>query len=236
LTEDVTTTMSKLIGYRRVSTKSQGESGLGLEGQSIVIDAYAKQTEAKLVATYTEVESGTKSDRPELARAMSHAKRIGAVLVIARLDRLSRNLHFLSGLMESRVEFVACDMPSANRLTLHIMAAVAEDYAKQISDKTKMGLEAAKARGTVLGGFRARAAEKLTDEGRDKGRTKGNTRQARDAVEVYADLVDDVRRLREGGASLGAIAERMNDEGHTTRTGADWTKVQVKRLLDRVGA
>jgi DNA invertase Pin-like site-specific DNA recombinase len=227
--------MGKLIGYRRVSTKSQGESGLGLEGQAIVIETYAQQTGSQVVATYTEVESGTKSDRPELSRAMSHAKRIGAVLVIARLDRLSRNLHFLSGLMESKVEFVACDMPSANRLTLHIMAAVAEDYAKQISDKTKIGLQAAKARGTVLGGFRAKAAEKLSPQARDMGRTKGNATQAREAVEVYADLVEEMRELRQRGHSLGEIADHLNSNGHTTRTGSAWGKVQVKRLLDRVG-
>jgi DNA invertase Pin-like site-specific DNA recombinase len=228
--------MSKLIGYRRVSTKGQGVSGLGLEGQSIVIAGFAKQADHQVVATYTEVESGTKTDRPELSKAMSHAKRIGATLVIARLDRLSRNLHFLSGLMESGVEFVACDMPSANRLTLHIMAAVAEDYAKQISDKTKMGLLAARARGTVLGGFRAGAAEKLTPEARDKGRAKGNALQARGAIEVYADLLGDMVRQRRDGALLGAIAKGLNESGHTTRTGTAWTATQVKRLLDRVGA
>lgn len=231
----MTKTTCKLVAYLRVSTKGQGESGLGLEGQQIAIARYADSTSCVVIATYTEVESGTKSDRPELARAMAHARRLGATLVIARLDRLSRNLHFLSGLMEAKVEFVCCDLPGANRLTLHLMAAVAEDFAKQISDKTKMGLEAAKARGTVLGGYRAKAAEKLTPEARDKGRASGNARQAREAVDVYADLVDDIGKLREGGASLGSIAEHLNNEGHTTRTGAAWSKSQVKRLLDRVG-
>jgi len=225
--------MCKLIAYRRVSTKGQGESGLGLEGQEIAITRYADQTSCQVIATYTEVESGKNNDRPELAKAMAHARRVGAVLVIARLDRLSRNLHFLSGLMESKVEFVACDMPSANRLTLHIMAAVAEDYAKQISDKTKMGLEAAKARGTVLGGYREKAAAKLTDEVRAKAAKAAGESHRHRAIEVYSDLLPKMVELKTAGLSLSQIADNLNEAGHTTRTGSRWSKVQVKRALDR---
>jgi DNA invertase Pin-like site-specific DNA recombinase len=223
----------KLVAYLRVSTKGQGESGLGLEGQQIAIGRHADSTGCTVIATYTEVESGTKSARPELARAMAHAKRSGATLVIARLDRLSRNLHFLSGLMETKVDFVACDMPSANRLTLHIMAAVAEDYAKQISDKTKMGLEAAKARGTTLGGYRESAAAKLTPEVRAKAAKNAGKAHRAEAVDAYADLLPVMTDLQKQGLSLAQIADRLNGDGHTTRTGTVWSKVQVKRVLDR---
>lgn len=224
----------KLVAYLRVSTKGQGESGLGLEGQAIAIGRHAATTQYDVIATYTEVESGKNSDRPELAKAMSHAKRSKATLVIARLDRLSRNLHFLSGLMESGVDFVACDMPSANRLTLHIIAAVAEDMARQISDKTKMGLEAAKARGTVLGGYRAAAAAKLTPEARQKAaKNAGKTHKA-NALAAVNDLIPRIVEMRDGGATLAEIADRLTADGHTTRGGATWSKVQVKRTLDRL--
>lgn len=226
--------MAKLIGYVRVSTKGQGESGLGLEGQTIAIERYANQSGSEVIAIYREVESGTKTDRPQLAKAMSHARRARATLCIARLDRLARNLHFLSGLMEGNVEFVACDMPSANRLTLHIMAAVAEDYAKQISDKTKMGLEAARARGTQLGGFRANAAAKLTADARARGVRNSAEHQKANAIDAYADLYPIVVEMRGRGLSLRAIADRLNAEGHTTRQGVAWRAVQVHRLLGRV--
>jgi DNA invertase Pin-like site-specific DNA recombinase len=231
----MTKTTGKLVAYQRVSTKGQGESGLGLEGQGLAIARHVAASGCTLLATYTEVESGTKSDRPELAKAMTHAKRAGATLVIARLDRLSRNLHFLSGLMESGVDFVACDMPSANRLTLHIMAAVAEDYAKQISDKTKMGLEAAKARGTILGGYRAAAAAKLTPDVTAKGRARAAASRRQGAIDTYSDLAPAILAMRSEGWSLRAIADRLNTDGHQTRKQAAWSSVQVMRVLSRLG-
>ena len=223
----------RLVGYRRVSTQGQGQSGLGMEAQQAAIDAHVSRTGCILVATYTEVESGKRSDRPELVKALAHARRVGATLVIAKLDRLSRNVHFLSGLMESGVEFIACDMPTANRVTLHIMAAVAEDEARRISQRTKDALAAYKARGGKLGGARANSVSHLDDAARAKGRATGNTKQRRESVEVYADLLPEVRELRDGGATLRKIAEHLNVHGHCTRTGAAWSPVQVKRLLDR---
>lgn len=140
----------KLVAYYRVSTAKQGASGLGLEGQEAAVAGYARATHGTLLRAYTEIETGKRVDRPELAKALSDCKHSKAVLVIAKLDRLARNVHFLSGLMEAGVEFVCCDMPSANRLTLHILAAVAEDEAKRISERTKVALAAYKARGGVL--------------------------------------------------------------------------------------
>src|SRR2546422_7041456 len=144
----------KIIAYYRVSTKQQGASGLGLEGQHAAVEAYARQTGARIVAEHVEVESGKRADRPELAKALAHAKRSKATLCVAKLDRLARNVEFLAKVMNSGCEFAAADMPSANRFMLHVMAAVAEHEAKAISERTKVALAAAKARGVKLGSAR----------------------------------------------------------------------------------
>lgn len=224
------------IGYLRVSTKKQGESGLGIEGQKAAVEAYAKQTGANVATFYIEIETGKRSDRPELAKALSHARRMKATLVVAKLDRLARNVAFLSALMESKAQFIACDNPHANRLTLQILMAVAEAEATAISDRTKAALAAAKARGTKLG-----SAREGHWEGREDARQRGakagaiaaglaHTAAARDA---YIDLMPTISGLRTEGLSLRKIAERLNAEGHTTRRGKSWTEVQVNRLLHR---
>lgn len=141
----------KIIDYFRVSTRKQGDSGLGLEGQEAAVNAFAQQRGGKILGAYTEVESGKLAERRELSKALAHARRSKAVLVVAKLDRLARNVAFLSALMESGVEFLACDNPHANRLTIHILAAVAEDEARRISERTKAALKAYKARGGKLG-------------------------------------------------------------------------------------
>src|SRR5687767_2981985 len=146
--------MNKIVAYYRVSTKRQGQSGLGLEGQQAAVEAFAKQHGAKIVASYTEVESGKRADRPALAQAIPHAKLAKATLVVAMLDRLARNVAFLSSLMESGCDFVAVDNPHANKLTIHILAAVAQDEAERISERTKAALKAAKRRGVKLGSAR----------------------------------------------------------------------------------
>lgn len=236
MTYRLTDAVCRLIAYRRVSTKKQGISGLGLEGQDMAIAVHAKTCGCTVVATYTEIETGKRSDRPELAKAMAHAKRIGATLVIAKLDRLSRNVHFLSGLMESGVDFVCCDMPTANRLTLHIMAAVAEDEARRISERTKTALAAAKARGVVLGGVRAGQRPLTAEErmsGSQKGGLKAATKIRKQAIDAYANLQPKMEGMRTGGMSLGAIAERLNEEGYTTRTEKPWNATQVMRVLNR---
>ena len=119
-----------MVGYLRVSTKGQGASGLGLEAQQSAVENYARTMGARVGAWYTEVETGKRSDRPQLARAVGHAKRSKLVLVVAKFDRLARDMEFTAKLMNSTVEFVACDNPTANRLTLHILAAVAENEAR----------------------------------------------------------------------------------------------------------
>src|SRR5690606_2576896 len=124
----------RLICYLRVSTAKQGSSGLGLEAQRAAVQQYANQLGAEIIAEYLEVESGKRSDRPQLDIAIGHAKFAGARLVVAKLDRLARNVAFLSALMEAKADFVCCDNPHATPLTLHILAAVAEDEARRISD------------------------------------------------------------------------------------------------------
>jgi len=140
----------KFIAYHRVSTDKQGRSGLGLESQQQAVNFYL-QGRGELIQSYTEIESGRKSDRPELLTALDECRKNKAILVIAKLDRLARNVYFISGLMESGVEFVAVDMPEANRLTIHILAAVAEHEREMISQRTKAALQAAKNRGVKLG-------------------------------------------------------------------------------------
>ena len=216
-----------LVAYVRCSTRRQGESGLGLEAQEESIARYSAAAGRPVIASFTEVESGRKSDRPELAKALDHARRARAALVIAKLDRLARNVAFLANLMEAGVEFVACDQPSANQLTIHILAAVAEDEARRISERTKVALAAARARGVVLG------RDNRTAEGRARGRAESARVRSERANADHAPILPLVRELRAAGLSQRAIADRLNGDGHLTRTGRPWHQVAVMRLLDR---
>jgi len=219
----------RAIAYYRVSTAKQGRSGLGLEAQKAAVDAYLASSGSKVLAPpYIEIESGKKNDRPKLAAAIAHAKRAHATLVIAKLDRLARNVAFVSNLMESGVDFVACDNPHATRLTVHILAAVAEDEARAISQRTKDALAAAKARGTQLG---TAGANNLTRAGTLKGSAAGVEVIKRNKAAAYADLGPMVADLSTQGLSLRAIAARLNDQGETTRSGGQWAAAQVSRVL-----
>jgi DNA invertase Pin-like site-specific DNA recombinase len=226
---------SKLVAYYRVSTRGQGESGLGLEGQTAAVGAFARGQGAEIIRAYTEVETGKRADRPELIKALAHAKRSKATLVIAKLDRLSRNVAFMANLMESGVDFTACDNPHANRLTIHILAAVAENEAKMISERTRAALTAYKARGGVLGAARPDGRRLTPDDG-VKGRERSQAIRQANARDAVADLAPMMIELRGAGLSLRAIADRLNEEGHTTRRGAAWNPMQVGRVLDRAGA
>ncbi len=144
----------KIISYFRVSTKKQGRSGLGLEAQKAAVVSFVRQHDATVLAEYKEIESGKKAKRPKLTEAIGHAKLAKATVVVAKLDRLARNVAFTSALMESGVDFVACDNPHANRLTIHILAAVAEEEGMRISQRTKDALTSARRRGVKLGSAR----------------------------------------------------------------------------------
>lgn len=218
----------KWISYLRVSTERQGRSGLGLESQRSAVDGFLNGGKWHLVKEFVEVESGKRTDRPVLADALKACRLYGARLVIAKIDRLSRDAHFLLGLEKAGVDFVAADMPNANRLTVGIMAMVADEERRMISKRTKEALAAAKKRGTKLGGFRAGA--KLTR----KAREAGNAAVSRIATERAADIAPIISELQATGAtSLRSLAAGLNDRNIPTANGGQWSATQVMRLLAR---
>lgn len=225
----------KLVPYYRCSTQKQARSGLGLEGQETTVRQFADAHNAAVLKSYIEVETGKSSDRPELAKAIAHARRAKATLVIAKLDRLARNVHFLSGLMEAGVKFLACDQPTANDLTIHILAAVAQDEAQRISERTKAALAAYKARGGLLGASRPECRN-LTPEACRRGALAAGEAARREANSAYLDLYPIILSLRDEGESLRAIAKHLNSEGYETRRGREWTHVQVRSVLERYNA
>lgn len=222
-----------IIGYYRVSTRKQEKSGLGLEAQQAAVADFARSRNCQILASYTEVETGKRADRPELAKAIAHAKRARATLVVAKLDRLARNVAFTSALMESGVDFLACDNPHANRLTIHILAAVAEDEARRISERTKAALAAYKARGGVLGAARPECRN-LTDQSRRKGLKAAGAVIRERADEAYRDLGETLAKMRAGGFSYADIAKLLNAQGHRTRQGKNWCDVTVMRVCKRL--
>jgi DNA invertase Pin-like site-specific DNA recombinase len=223
----------KFVSYLRVSTDKQGRSGLGLEAQRDAVARYLNGGRWKLVAEYVEVESGKRNSRPQLQAAIGHAKATGAKLVIARLDRLARNLHFVSSLQERGVDFVAADMPDANRLTIHIIAAVAEAVGRTISENTKTALAAAKARGVKLGNpYGARALR-----GKQVGNANAVAKLKADATQRAMDLAGIVNTLRSKGiTSVRSLADALNEQGIRAPRGDAWHPTAVSRLLKRLSA
>ena len=221
-------TEGKWISYLRVSTKRQGKSGLGLEAQRHAVDEFLNGGDWSLVKEFVEVESGKRADRPQLEASLKACRAYGAKLVIAKLDRLSRDAHFLLGLEKAGVDFVAADLPNANRLTVGIMAMLAEEERRMISKRTKDAPAAAKRRGVKLGG--------------DRGvRPTARTRKL--AIEVLreraaaraADIAPVIAELQASGAtSLNAIAIGLTEKGIATARGKSaWTETQVARVLER---
>lgn len=226
----------RFVSYLRVSTRKQGESGLGVEAQREAVHSFVSRTGGKAVKEFVEVESGGKTDRPQLAAALAFAKRSKATLLVAKLDRLSRNVAFLATLLESGVDFVAADNPYANKLTLHNMAAMAEYEREMIAERTKVALKAAKARGVKLGSAREghwEGREETRVQGGRKGGARAGETHRRNADAAYADILPAIRALRDEGLSLYAIAQRLNADGVPTRRGKTWTAETVKRVLAR---
>lgn len=215
------------VTYLRVSTERQGQSGLGLEAQRAAVAAHVRGR-GEVVAEFVEVESGKRADRPELARALSEAKRAGAVLIIAKLDRLARNVAFIANLLESGVEIAAADMPEANRFLLHVMAAVAEHEAQAISDRTRAALAAAKARGVALGWSMPERKEEQRRASR-----KGAAKNAENACMHAANVLPIIRQIAAGGASLRQIADELNTRGIKTARGGLWYATTVRNIMAR---
>ena len=212
----------RFVAYYRVSTARQGQSGLGLEAQHEAVTQYLNGGSWDLIESFTEVETGKGANalamRPQLRAALDYARKHKATLVIAKLDRLARNVLFVSGLMETGVEFVAADRPGADKFALHLEAALAEREARVISERTKAALAAAKRRGVVLGA---------------NGRTLA-VRNRAEAVERVAPMAGRLMALRGQGLSLRRIATTLNDEGVSSPGGGAWYPANVQRALDRV--
>jgi DNA invertase Pin-like site-specific DNA recombinase len=223
--------MCRVVAYYRVSTEGQSRSGLGLEAQRQAVETLCASRGWSIIEAFTEVESGKRTDRPKLAEALHHAQVTGATLVIAKLDRLSRNAAFLLQLQDSGAKFIAADMPEACNLTVGIMALVAQQEREAISKRTKDALAAAKARGTKLGNPNGAAALRRAG--------KGNAASV-DSIKAGADtfarnLAPVVARLQaEGHTSLPALAQQLNAGGFQTARGGKWHPSSVRNLLQRL--
>lgn len=221
----------KTVHYYRVSTAKQGRSGLGLEAQRHAIETFCATRGCKMLAQFTEVESGKGNDRPELIKALHLAKVTGCTLVIAKLDRLSRNAAFLMTLKDAGVDFVCADMPDANSLTIGIMALIAQQEREATSRRTKEALQAAKARGAVLGNPNGAAALRRASKGNTAALetiTKRADAHAHDLVTVIADI------RATGVTSLSGIAKALNDRTIRTPRNGTWHPTSVRNLLDRI--
>lgn len=225
--------MCRVVAYYRVSTEAQGRSGLGLDAQRLAVRKLCDSRGWDVVAEHTEVESGKRADRPELLKALRLAKLTGSVLVVAKLDRLSRSVAFLSTLQESGARFVAADMPEATELTVHIMAAVAQAERKATATRTREALAAAKARGTRLGNPNGAAALRKADKGNGASvaAIKGN------ADAFAGDLREVLEDIRAGGAtSLAQVAGELNRRHIRTARGGLWHPSTVRNLEVRLSA
>ena len=214
---------TNFVLYFRVSTARQGMSGLGLDAQRLTVAQYLAGGTRTVLAEFVEVETGKGANalekRPELRSALDLCKRSGATLLIAKLDRLARNVHFVSGLMESKVQFVACDLPEANQLTIHIMAAFAEHEARRISERTRDALAAAKARGVVLGAT-------------GPANLKQHTQHRQEAACAFKTrLMPLLNGFVSQGLSRRAMVVQLNDIGIKAPKGGAWSLGQVQRVL-----
>lgn len=218
--------MKKYVIYYRVSTKKQGLSGLGLEAQRTIVENYIKNN--VVIAEFTEVETGKSINRPQLNKALECCKLHNATLLVAKLDRLARNLNFITSLQASNIDFVCCDMPTANRLTIHIIAAIAENEAQLISQRTKQALAEKKKQGVKLGNPQNNG---LTLENIAKGRdTRSNNALLNEANRKAGALI---ATMRNNGSKWSEIVLQLNQNGFRTRRNCLFDITAVKRLYKR---
>lgn len=219
------------VAYHRVSTSRQGRSGLGLEAQQAAVLDYLNGGRWQLKASFTEVESGGNDARPELAKALAACRMYGARLIVAKLDRLSRDARFLMNLKAQGVRFVVADMPEATDLTVDLFSILAQHERRVISERTKAALAAAKRRGTVLGGH----PERISRAAARRGAAASARLRASAANEYAAAFAPQIEKLRRAGmTSLRGIAGALNADGVPAPRGGPWSAAQVRRLLTRL--
>lgn len=215
----------KYVAYYRVSTQKQGQSGLGLEAQKEIVKQHLKRKD-RIIAEYTEVETGKSNYRPQLTEAILHTKEQNATLIIAKLDRLSRNISFIFQLRDTKVPFVCCDIPEANTLTIGMFATMAQHERETISARTKAALQVKKQQGFKLG-----SPQNLTEQARQKSIAVRKDQARRNTENRRASAL--IKELRAQKMSYQKIAERLNEAGFKTSQAKQFTSVQVKRLDDR---
>jgi DNA invertase Pin-like site-specific DNA recombinase len=223
---------SKIVAYKRTSTDDQR---LGIQAQEEKLQQIARERNGEIVKTFTEHESGGDNERPELDKAIRHARRIQAVLVVAKLDKLARDSQFLLKLYNGNVPIIFGDLPevdgsAASRLIVQMMANIAEFERRRIGERTKEALAMLKAKGVKLG-----TPENLHQAGRIKGAHKAARNRTAKAIDEMADVAETAAKMRAEGLSLNAIARALNADGGVTRKGGSWSATQVKRVLNRAG-
>jgi DNA invertase Pin-like site-specific DNA recombinase len=219
--------MNKFVAYYRVSTAKQGKSGLGLEAQENATVEYLNRVDGDLVSSYRDIESGSKDNRPELTKALRECRLTGATLLIAKLDRLSRNRRFLMDLSDSSTNFVCCDMPEANNFTVGLLACLADYERELISERTKAALKAAKARGVILGNPNL-AEVRNTDT---TAATAARINQASARNSEIKQIIDELQADSSEQLSLRDVADKLNAAGYTTARGRAFHPTSINRIL-----
>jgi len=223
--------MQRYVCYYRVSTRDQKRSGLGLEAQREVVEDFLKGNGHEVVGEYTEVESGGKNDRPELTKAIRDCELKGARLIVSKLDRLSRDLHFITALQQSAVQFTVAEIPDATELTINLLAAVAQHERKLISGRTKAALQAAKDRGVRLGNPKLLRGERIAPADTSHA-NKARTAKADDYARKMSSVIEELQA--KGTTSLSGIADSLNEAGYQTSRGGSWYPNSVKRIIERI--
>jgi DNA invertase Pin-like site-specific DNA recombinase len=222
----------RFVVYYRVSTSGQGKSGLGLEAQKETVMRFLNGGKHEIVGEYTEIESGGKDNRPELQKAFLDCRLKKAKLIVSKLDRLSRDVHFISGLQKAGIRFVVAEQPEMNELTVHLLAAIGQHERTLISQRTKDALQAAKVRGKRLGSPYIIKGERIPNSGDTSQANKARSFKADDYALAIAPIIQEYQTS--GSFSLRNLAEKLNSAGYMTPRQKKWQATSVQRLLNRI--